>query len=87
MKPQTELFKQKSVETLHDVKIQENLAGLYSGFHEERIKVSSETENWENMREKGRRIKAHTLDNLDKYLEQLEKKDQVILLMKFLMVS
>ena len=73
MKPQTELFKQKSIETLHDVKIQENLSGLYSGFHEERIKVSAETENWENMREKGRKIKAHTLDNLDKYLEQLEK--------------
>ena len=46
MKPQTELFKQKSVETLHDVKIQENLSGLYSGFHEERIKVTAETENW-----------------------------------------
>ena len=46
---------------------------MYSGFHEERIKVSAETENWENMREKGRKIKAHTLDNLDKYLEQLEK--------------
>lgn len=73
MKATTEQFRQKSRETLYDVKIQENLAGLYSGFHKARLDASSATDNWDYLQEEGRRIKAHTLDNLDFYLELLEK--------------
>jgi len=73
MRASPQYFKQKSTETLHDLKIQENLAGLYPGFHEARIKASSDTEDWDQLKERGRRIKAHTLDHLDYYLELLEK--------------
>ena len=38
MRASSQHFKQKSTETLHDLKIQENLAGLYPWFHEARIK-------------------------------------------------
>lgn len=73
MKATTEQFRQKSYEALQDVKIQENLAGLYSGFHNARLDASSATYDWDRLQEKGRSIKAHTLDNLDFYLELLEK--------------
>ena len=74
MKPTTEKFKEKSSSTLHDLKIQENLAGLYSGFYKARLDVSSATDNWEQMQDHARLIKEHTLDNLHHYLEMLESK-------------
>ena len=64
MKATTEQFRQKSRETLHDVKIQENLAGLYSGFHKARLDASSATQNWDYLQEEGRRIKAQTIDRM-----------------------
>ena len=74
MKPTTEKFKEKSSSTLHDLKIQENLSGLYSGFYKARLDVSSATDNWEQMQDQARLIKEHTLDNLHHYLEMLESK-------------
>ena len=72
MEPQTRNFKQGAATALKDEKIQRNLKGLYSGFHQARISAAEATPNWEEMREQGRAIKSHTLDNLDYYLELVE---------------
>ena len=72
MEPQTRNFKQGAATALKDEKIQRNLKGLYSGFHQARISAAEATPNWEEMREQGRVIKAHTLENLDYYLELVE---------------
>jgi len=72
LKASTQDFRRKSTETLHDLKIQGNLSGLYPGFHSARIAASESTEDWENMRDRAKLIKEHTLNNLDKYLEMLE---------------
>jgi len=73
MEPKTRQFNQASSEALKDAKIQANLRGLYDGFHKARIVASEATPNWEELRERGRAIKAHTLENLDYYLEMVEK--------------
>ena len=72
MEPRTGDFKQGAATALKDEKIQRNLLGLYSGFHQARMAVAEATPNWEEMREQGRAIKTHTLDNLDYYLELVE---------------
>ncbi len=74
MKPITEKFREKSSSTLHDLKIQKNLSGLYSGFYKARLDVTAVTENWEQMQDQARLIKEHTLNNLHHYLEMLESK-------------
>ena len=40
---------------------------------ESRDAVVSEVENWEELREHGRRVKSHTLERLPSYLESLEE--------------
>jgi len=49
------------------------LEGLYNGFHQARIDASDQTPDWEALQDKGRAIKAHTLDNLAYYLEMVER--------------
>jgi len=49
------------------------LEGLYNGFHQARIDASDQTPDWEALQDKGRAIKAHTLDNLAYYLELVER--------------
>ena len=73
MKPRTKQFKRLAAATLEDPKVQANLDGLYRGFHKAREQAAQSTPGWELMREKGRAIKAHTLDNLDYYLELAER--------------
>ena len=73
MEPKTDQFKQAAAVALKDQKIQTNLRGLYTGFHRARETAAQATPNWEEMRERGRAIKAHTVDNLDYYLELVEK--------------
>ena len=74
MQPRTKEFKRGAARALKDEKIQSNLLGLYQGFHKARIAAAEATPNWEELRERGRAIKAHTLDNLDYYLELMERK-------------
>jgi L-lactate dehydrogenase complex protein LldF len=69
VEPRTKEFNQAAGAALKDPKVQANLQGLYRGFHAARIRASEDTPDWEALREKGRAIKAHTLDNLDYYLE------------------
>ncbi|MCH7653185.1 MAG: iron-sulfur cluster-binding protein [Chloroflexi bacterium] len=58
---------------LEDEKIQRNLKGLYDGFHSARIAASEATPGWEQLQDRGRAIKAHTIENLDYYLEMAER--------------
>ncbi len=73
MEPRTKDFAQAASAALKDAKIQANLDGLYRGFHQARIRAADATPNWETMRDRARAIKAHTLDNLDFYLEMVER--------------
>ncbi|PKB62660.1 MAG: iron-sulfur cluster-binding protein [SAR202 cluster bacterium Io17-Chloro-G1] len=73
MQSHTKDFQQGAGAALSDPKIQENLEGLYNGFHKARIDASDQTPDWEALQDKGRAIKAHTLDNLAYYLEMVER--------------
>ena len=73
MEPKTKEFNQLAATALNDEKIQRNLQGLYNGFHQARIVAADATPNWEELREQARAIKAHTIENLDYYLEMVEK--------------
>ena len=73
MQPTTKDFNKTSAEALGDSKIQANLAGLYSGFHQARATAAEATAGWEEMRERARAIKTHTIENLPRYLEMLDE--------------
>ena len=72
MKPKTKEFRRAAAEALADPKVQANLKGLYGGFHRARERAAEATPNWEQMRERARAIKAHTIEHLDYYLEMAE---------------
>ena len=57
---------------LADTQLRRNLAKATSGIRAKRAAVVAELPDWEELREAGRAIKAHTMANLDRYLEQLE---------------
>ncbi len=71
MIPNAQQFKRKSAAALADKPIQANLRGLYSGFHQARLAAGHATPDWEEMRDRGREIKTHTIRHLDHYLEQM----------------
>ena len=71
MESRTRQFRQGSASALADAQIQQNLEGLYSGFHSARLTAASATSNWEELRDRGREIKWHVIENLDYYLELL----------------
>lgn len=73
MKPTTAQFRQKAKQTIADPKIQKNIGALYYGFHQARIEAGKETHNWEELRQKSRDIKAHTIENLDYFLDLAEQ--------------
>jgi L-lactate dehydrogenase complex protein LldF len=57
---------------LGDSQLRRNLAKATTTIRAKRAKVVGELPDWEELREAGRAIKAHTMANLDGYLEQLE---------------
>ena len=69
MEPTTRDFKAGAADALRNPRIQENLLGLYNGFHLARIAAAAATPDWEGMRELAREVKGHTIDNLDYYLD------------------
>lgn len=73
MQPKTKEFNSASAAALNDDKIQANLLGLYGGFHQARLDASRATPNWDALQDRGRAIKAHTLENLDFYLQMAEE--------------
>ena len=73
MQSNTKKFRQVAAAALANENVQANLAGLYTGFHQARLDAAADTPDWESARERGRAIKARTLDNLDYYLEMVER--------------
>ena len=71
MQVSTKQFSESSKRALSDEKVQANLLGLYGGFHQARLDASAATTNWAALQERGRAIKAHTLENLDIYLRMV----------------
>ena len=71
MIPTAQQFKRKSAEALANDPIQANLRGLYTGFHQARQAAGAATPGWEEMRDRGRDIKTHTIRHLDHYLGQM----------------
>ena len=72
METRTKEFKSRAGMALQDAKVQDNLGRLYSGFHQARERAAEATPNWEEMQDRARAIKAHTIENLDHYLEMVE---------------
>jgi L-lactate dehydrogenase complex protein LldF len=65
----TREFKNLASDALADDGVQKNLGSLYNGFNQGRLSQAAATPNWEEMRERARRIKTHTIENLDYYLD------------------
>lgn len=68
-KVRTKEFKDLASSTLSDEGVQKHLRTLYSGFNQGRITQAAATPNWEELRDRARKIKAHTIENLDYYLD------------------
>lgn len=57
---------------LADTQLRRNLGKATSTIRAKRLRVTAELPDWEELREAGRAIKAHTIAHLDSYLERLE---------------
>ena len=72
----TQEFQRASAKVLANAKLQSYLGrsmGTFDGARAEAIEEIS-PERWEELRQQGREIKRHTLDNLDYYLEMLQER-------------
>jgi L-lactate dehydrogenase complex protein LldF len=59
-------------DALADAQLRHNLGRATATIRAKRAAVVGEVENWEELREAGRAVKAATMASLDQYLEQLE---------------
>ena len=71
MKPVTRNFRETAASTMADPNIQAALEKVYNGFFKARIAAGAATENWEDLRTRGKAIKDHAIANLDFYLDML----------------
>jgi L-lactate dehydrogenase complex protein LldF len=58
---------------LRNAQLRHNLRHATHAIREKRARVVSEVDDWEQLREAGRRIKAHAVRHLDVHLEMLER--------------
>jgi len=71
--PQCHDFLNGAKKALDDDRLQAQLArSLKDGFQKKRLKGMSRLPEYEDLRDRAKAIKAHTLENLDTYLEQFE---------------
>ena len=73
MKVRTDEFKARSAETTKNPRRQASLKLVYDGLHKGRIAAAEDTDDWEDQRDRARAIKWHTINNLDYYLDLLDK--------------
>ena len=71
--PKVRSFQRGAREALEDAQLRRNLARATGTIREKRVAATDELPDWEDLREAGRAIKAHTLAHLDHYLLQLEQ--------------
>ena len=78
MQVRSEQFKELSLQALASKQVQSSLSRVSEGFDMARRRAVTELtpEVWEEYREQGRRIKEHTIANLDYYLELLTDRVQ-----------
>lgn len=65
-------FKQRATVALQDMRLQKALSKAKGGFIDKRLAAISALPEFEALRERGKAIKQHTLENLDFYLERFE---------------
>ena len=73
MQVKTAAFKASARRTLADPVLQGALENVYTGFHLKRIQAAAATDQWQPQRDRARRVKAHTVANLDHYLDMLTR--------------
>ncbi|MCP4003485.1 MAG: lactate utilization protein, partial [bacterium] len=76
MQPQSHRFKQNVSVALQDVQLQKALERVQEGFVDKRAAVVSTLPEFERLREQGKAIRNHVLDNLDFYLQRFESQVQ-----------
>jgi L-lactate dehydrogenase complex protein LldF len=69
----TEGFPHAARVALRDTQLRHNLRVATHAIRDKRVQAVSELDDWEQLREAGRRIKAHTMRHLDVHLETLER--------------
>jgi L-lactate dehydrogenase complex protein LldF len=74
MKSSAHLFKPQARRALADRELQAALGRAKSGFIDKRAASIAKLPEFEALRERGRRIRAHALDHLDSYLERFEER-------------
>ena len=74
MKPTSQDFKESATRALGDVQLQQALANVRRGFVDKRAKARAGLPEFDDLRDRGRDIKEHTLEYLDLYLEAFEHK-------------
>jgi len=71
MKSRTREFRERAAATMADERLQTALENVYDGFYKNRLSAAAATDNWEELRTRGKAIKDHTITNLDYYLDML----------------
>ncbi len=66
-------FPQAARSALRDTQLRHNLRVATHTIRDKRAQAVSELDDWEQLREAGRRIKEHTMRHLDVHLERLER--------------
>jgi len=74
MQPTATAFKSNSKAALADTQLQRALAGLPGGLVAQRTAAKARLPEFEQYRDIGRAIRNHTLEHLDLYLEEYERK-------------
>ena len=74
MQPTTRRFKDNAHDALNDALLQKALVNVRQNFIAKRRKAADRLPEFEALRDQGRDIKNHTLENLDFYLERYEEK-------------
>ena len=72
MHTQTQPFDQRIDVALHDVGLQRAMSGSLPGFMAMRGRVVAQMPDWEELRTRANAIKRETIENLPRYLDQLE---------------
>ena len=72
METKTKQFKKTTAATIANPELQSRLRNLYDGFYKARDRAVDATPNWDELSDKGRAIKAHTIQHLGHYLEMAE---------------
>jgi len=70
------IFQENAPKALANTQLRRNMGKATQTIRTKRANVVNELPDWEALREAGRAIKAHTLQNLDSYLLQLEESVQ-----------